>query len=68
MLNLPITEHQQGQKPWPSSYRYMGSNGAGAHIFQDETGKRELFARRKTAYAGWCLHRGAWFFEFCASE
>jgi hypothetical protein len=55
------------RKEWPSEYQYLGPwNGYYAFVNPD-TGKAELFARRKTAPSGWHLIRGAYFYEFCSS-
>ena len=68
MKTLPITEHQQGIAPWPSTYTYTGyAPASGLHRFVDEAGKIELFARTKSAAAGWHLRRGSWCFEFVRS-
>ena len=61
---LPIFE-PLGSPQRPSAYSYVGKH-AGLHMFADETGKRELFARRRD-HAGWHLIRGAWVYEFVRS-
>ena len=66
--NLPIFESQQfcdSNPRWPSAYTYLGKHD-GLHMFADESGKRELFARRRD-HAGWHLIRGAWVYEFVRS-
>jgi hypothetical protein len=65
---MKIMEHQQGIKPWPSNYVYVGFDRAsGLHEFAEHD-KAELFARRKSAPAGWHLRRGAYTFEFVRSK
>lgn len=73
MKKLPITEQQQNGvmgSSWPSRYRYVRyDKQTGLHLFDDGTGKLELFAKHKPGRgdAGWHLKRGAYVYEFCTS-
>jgi hypothetical protein len=64
-MAFTITEHQ-GEKAWPSNYRYIGRTTTGLHEFLNEDGKPEFFAKRKSV-SGWHLRRGQWSYEFCSS-
>ena len=58
-----------GVHSWPTEYRYGGFDRRhGLHRFIDSDGRAELFARRKSAPAGWHIVRGAYCFEFCRGE
>ena len=63
-----IMEHQQGLAPWRSSYIYLDFDPkTGLHRFADELGQVGLYARTKSAPAGWHLRRGGYCFEFVRS-
>lgn len=65
-----IYECQPGLFDCPTSerdgYRFV-STSEGLYLFENAHGDRELFAKRGTAYAGWHLRRGRWFYEFVRS-
>jgi hypothetical protein len=55
-----------GASCYADPYIYHGPTADGLHCFTQGT-KRELFAKRKAAPAGWHLKRGAFTYEFCRS-
>ena len=67
-LNLEVFEGQQPGPLKPSKYEYVKKERNGVHVFRNEDGKIEIFARRGTAYAGWNLKRGSYFYEFVSSR
>jgi hypothetical protein len=66
-MKLVITEHQ-GDRSWPSAYRFVRRGPHGGAVFQEDGGSLEFFAKRKDPPAGWHLRRGAYTYEFCCRE
>lgn len=65
--HMPITEIDATGAEGPSDYVFVGKV-PGGYVFRTAEFKQELFGKRGTRYAGWCLKRGSYFYEFCSSR